>query len=527
MTIPNNRARLRALYQRFPDAYAADILRVKLTDDQAAMLESLVKNRRTAVKASHAIGKTFCASVAANWWYDCFDESICYITAPTWGQALGLTFKEIKRARRALKLPGDILDTGMVRDPDPIRAASHFIRALNSSSGEGFQGEHSAPILVIVEEAVGVPGYIFEAADGLMTMPECRMLIIANPTDEANQFGLACASSLYNTLTVSALEHPNILAELRDEKPPFPRAVRLAWLEEMIEKECEPTDTLVGDAFEFPRGSGKFFVPNSVFQGRVLGEFPSQADEQVVPRGWLHQLPVLQSTSAIEIGCDVARFGSDRTTIAVRQGPCVLALKELRQLDGDLVAATLMQMAQDAAPQAVKAFLAQKTQEAAEKGEKYDAPTADQIAKKIYEYARQIPIKIDVTGGLGVAPAVLLRNAGYKAVEINSSKTASKPNDYPNVRSELWFVLRERARTKDIDLSRLPRSTRDALIRELSTPKWKPDSKGRRVVEPKADIKSRLGASPDLADALCLAFLPEPTPNRIERPGFAFRYQYS
>ena len=121
------------------------------------------------------------------------------------------------------------------------------------------------------------------------------------------------------------------------------------------------------------------------------------------------------------------------------------------------------------------------------------------------EAAKQAAIKIDVTGGLGVAPAVLLRTAGYNVIEVNSSSSA-RSDDYPNVRSELWFDLRDFARTKTLDLSRLSREQREPLIRELSTPKWKPDAKGRKVVEPKAEIKKRLGASPDLGDALCLAF---------------------
>ena len=185
---------------------------------------------------------------------------------------------------------------------------------------KGFQGEHSAPILVILEEAVGVPAYIWEAADGLMTVPECRQLCIANPTDEATNFGVSCASANYNVLTVSALDHPNIQAEVFGHEPPFPKAVRLAWLEEMLEKECEAVDALSGDAFEFPSGSGKYWLPNAVFQGRVLGEFPSQADEQVIPRGWLASQPVLEQKGQIEIGVDVARFGNDRTCIAVPAG---------------------------------------------------------------------------------------------------------------------------------------------------------------------------------------------------------------
>src|SRR5262249_26226374 len=157
--------------------------------------------------------------------------------------------------RRQRNLPGEILDTGLVRDPDRLRAGAHFIRALNAEKGEGFQGEHSAPILVILEEAVGVPAYIWEAADGLLTHPDCRLLAIANPTDEGTNFGQACSDPLHSVLTASALAHPNILAELRGEDPPYPKAVRLLWVREMLQKNCERVLSLEGDAFEFPPGS--------------------------------------------------------------------------------------------------------------------------------------------------------------------------------------------------------------------------------------------------------------------------------
>lgn len=451
------------------------MLQARLTEDQAGILLSLVDSRRVAVKASHAIGKTFCAAIAANWWYDCWDEHIVYITAPTWPQCLGLTFKQIKLMRRAHGLPGTILETGWVRDEDPLLAPGHFVRALNAESGEGFQGEHTAPILQIYEESVGVPPYIWEAGDGLMTAPECRLLAIANPTDEATPFGQACASPLFRVISVSALDHPNVRAELAGERPPFPKAVRLTWLEEMLEKECERTGSPDGDAFEFPPGSGRYWLPNAVFQGRVLGEFPSQADQQVIPRGWLKGLPVLQPGLGVEIGCDVARHGTDRTTIAARSGPCLLSLREVRRYDLATITGELKRLARELAP----AFHCE---------------------------ARAIPIRVDVTGGLGAGPADALREAGFNAIDVNSSSKALDVEQYPNRRSELWFGVRERARTRNLDLSRLPRELRDRLERELSTPAWKVNSKGQKVVELKDDIKKRLGESPDLADAVNLAY---------------------
>jgi hypothetical protein len=126
------------------------------------------------------------------------------------------------------------------------------------------------------------------------------------------------------------------------------------------------------------------------------------------------------------------------------------------------------------------------------------------------EQAKRIPIKLDVTGGLGAGPYDLLKSWGYTAVAVNSSSKARDPKTYPNVRSELWFATRAVARDKQVDLSRLPADLRTRLIKELSAPTWRPDDKARKVVEDKAAITKRLGVSPDLADGLNLAFLPAP-----------------
>lgn len=497
-------------YQTDIIGYAHDVLGVDLTPEQKEILLSVARHRRTAAKASHAIGKTFTAAIAACWWYDCWDEHIVYITAPTWKQCLGLTFKQIKRFRREKKLPGTILESGLVRDPN--NDTGHFIQALNAENGEGFQGEHTAPILIIVEEAVGVPGFIFEASDGLMTHPECRQLEIANPTDEATSFGDHCASSVYNVLSISVFDHPNIETELRCENPPFPKAVRLQWLMEMLEKDCDRVDALEGDAFEFyslpviqaaingtPIGENSekwFYLPNAVFQGRALGQFPTQADKQVIPRGWLLNLPTLEPTGKPEIGCDVARFGDDRTTIFTKQGACALKHYAIvRQMDNIAVAIAIKDVAR-----------------AIEEDTGYPA--------KCEKVQDGIPIKIDTTGGLGTGPYDILKAEGYNVIGVNSSSTdVNDPEQFVNIRSELYWMTRDNAKLKRLDFSRLPGGVRTVLIKELSTPKWKPGPGARKVVDPKDKIKNDLGFSPDLADGWNLAnYKAKQTPELKQTP---------
>lgn len=451
------------------------------------------------------MGKTFLASVATNWWYDCWDKHIVYITAPTWDQALGLTFKAVRTHRRELQLPGRILDTGWVKDTNPLFEGAHYIRAFNAERGEGFQGEHEAPILIIFEEGPGVPKYIWEAAKGLMGSADCRMFVIGNPTDENTDFGLAAENSAYNVITIKALDHPNITSQVECRPAPYPKAVSLTWLYEMLRDECERVESLTEDAFEWHSlpeveralngepvtGETWIYMPNAVFQGRVLGEFPTQADQNVIPKGWLRSLQriEIQEQWKPELGCDPARFGDDRSTIFTRRGPCVLKGREIHKMDADEVAAKC----RDDAIEAAENWKPSLSRD------------------RHIEIAKRLKIKIDVTGGLGVAPVVLLRSWGYNPVEVNSSSSAKDPEQYKNIRSELWFEMRARASSKMLDLSRLPKELRKKLERELSAPQYK--APAQKIVEEKAKTKERLGESPDLADGCNLAFY-EPSEKR-------------
>jgi hypothetical protein len=520
-------------YRDNPLGYATDIIRGRLTAAQEEGLRAIGSSRRVAFKAAHAIGKTWMAAVVACWWYDCWDDHIVYITAPTWPQVLGLTFKQIKLLRRSLGLPGRIMETGYVIDEDKQRAAGHYIRALNAETGEGFQGEHTAPILIIGEEATGIPAHIFPAIDGLMTSPACKCLLIANPTDESTPFGQFCTApreaKRWTVLTASVFDHPNIPRELECETVDFPNAVRLQWLRDMLAAECETiADTvddsgLGGDTFPWwsvetiddslgglplsrnPAARKVVYLPNATFQGRALGLFPTMADEQVIPRNWLDRslrgaaAPAARGGNTLlwaavgrgaawaavarrkgwlpEIGCDVARHGDDRTTIVTRCGPYVTGLRETRHYDLNAVTGLIRIAVREAAAA-------------------LNVPAAWVVAR------------IDVTGGLGAGPFDTLHAEGYAVEAVNSSETAFDPEQFPNRRSELWWTVRERARTGEVDLSYLPRDQAESLRREWSAPHWKPDARGRRVVDPKAKIKERLGYSPDLADAANLAFAP-------------------
>jgi hypothetical protein len=73
---------------------------------------------------------------------------------------------------------------------------------------------------------------------------------------------------------------------------------------------------------------------------------------------------------------------------------------------------------------------------------------------------------------------------------------------YHNRRAEMWDELRHWLESESG--AQLPDDTQ--LCGELCAVNKKYDSQGRLQLEEKAEIKSRLGRSPDMADALALTF---------------------
>jgi len=201
----------------------------------------------------------------------------------------------------------------------------------------------------------------------------------------------------------------------------------------------------------------------------ILGEFPDgsmntllslKEVEDSMKRGLREQD---YSFAQKRLGVDVARFGDDRTVLFPRQGLRSFKPVEIRNARTNEIAARVVQ------------------------------------AKAKWGSEMEF---VDDTGGYGSGVVDSLLQAGVTATPVNFASKAIDPR-YLNKRAEIWFNMAEWIKRGGC-LPDIPE-----LVRELTAPTYYFQN-GKFQIEPKEQIKERLGASPDLADALALTFaLPE------------------
>lgn len=223
------------------------------------------------------------------------------------------------------------------------------------------------------------------------------------------------------------------------------------------------TDALDPDEVEARRAG----MPEKSFAREYLCDFSAAGDDQLISlldaelaaKRVYTDRDVMASPRIV--GVDPARFGDDRSVIFRRQGLAALPPEVFHGIDNMDLAARCANVIESWHPDAVF---------------------------------------IDAGNGSGVIDR--LRQLGYSIIEVPFGGKATQANIYLNRRTEMWCAM--------ADWLKAGGSIPDmmALKQELATPVYWFDPQGRKVLEPKDEIKKRMNesGSPDLADALSLTF---------------------
>lgn len=439
-------------YRRDPVSFCREVLRFEPWSKQRAVIDSVRDNARTAVRSCHGPGKTAIAGRTALWFLAVHEGAKVITTAPTALQVRAQLWKEIAAGYRAAGgfIGGELYDTRLELADD------WFAVGFSTDRAERFAGFHAEHILLLVDEASGVPEDIFESAAGLLTTEGSRELLIGNPTRTSGTFFDAFhgSRSLYSTIAIPAFETPAFTRE-NVPRSVARQLVSRKWVEDHTRR----------------WGEG-----SPLWQVRIAAEFPSQSDDVVVSLGDLEgaQARELEPGVPLILSCDVARFGADHTVLAVRRGNVVRLAKSYGGRDLMRTVGEITRLARD---------LEHETS------------------------VRPIVVVDDAGVGGGVTDR-LNELAEFEVRDFNAARVATRPSDYPNRRSESWFDLADALPLLDLDDD-------GELAADLLAPRYVIDSQGRRLVEAKAETKRRLRRSPDRADAVAMALSIDPPGRRL------------
>lgn len=290
MTKQIDEAMIRGMVQyiRNPVLFVRQILNAEPDPWQAETLQALADHSRVAVRSGHGVGKTTLEAWALLWFLFTrpFPKIPC--TAPTRQQLYDILWAEaakwLERAS-ALKPYFEWQKTRIVQRQHPER---WFAVARTANKPENLAGFHEEHLLFIVDEASGVPDFVFETIEGALTTSDAKLLICGNPTKNSGEFYNAFHKnrSLYWTKKVACSDSPRVSPDYR---------------ERLVKKYGENSDIVrVRADGEFPKAEPDTFIPLELVEAATMRE--------VEPDGQL------------EIGVDVARFGDDETVLAARVG---------------------------------------------------------------------------------------------------------------------------------------------------------------------------------------------------------------
>jgi len=179
-------------YRRDPVAFVADVLKVTPQAWQADLLRAVSEGeRKISVRSGHGVGKSTAASWLMLWYLITRYPVKIVVTAPTSAQLFDALFAELKRWINELPFAlKEILDVKSDRVSHKSAPSDAFIscRTSRAETPEALQGIHADNVLLICDEASGIPEQVFEAAAGSMSGSRASTILLGNPTRSSGFF---------------------------------------------------------------------------------------------------------------------------------------------------------------------------------------------------------------------------------------------------------------------------------------------------------------------------------------------------
>lgn len=488
-------------FRKNPVLFFEKILGVTTLEDyQRRAIETIAANERTAIAACHDLGKSYLMARIVIWFATCFPYSKVITTAPTFNQVKNILWSEIRAAHARAKFPlgGELNLTEWKLSEDGDWFAIGFTpkNEVIDEAGQGkqssFQGFHAPYVLVVFDEATGIPHNIWTMAEGLLTSANVKFAAIGNPTTRNSEFFSCFRSPAWAKVKLSCFDSPNLKANGVNTLEDLERELLL--LKSMPDDEAQTRM----DAYKTPVGYlitlkwvmasiMKWGINHPLTVSKILGQFPEQSDNTLFPLGALEkaQLRIYypKNTDRKVIGVDVARFGADSTVMHFMHGLRVEQRRTFQKRDTVEIAGEVIALCRDV--EHVDVIVVD--------GTGLGGGVVDNLRQAQREklLPRHTEIR-EVQFGAGVGCS------GPKSCEHKDCDIAR----YANLKARIFCLLSDDIKRED-GLCLPPNES--VYLEELPAILYTYDSKGRYVIESKDAFKKRTGrGSPDTADSLAL-----------------------
>ena len=300
-------------YRNNPSLFVRQVLKCKPDPWQEELLKAVKgKERKISVRSGHGTGKSTVASWVIIWYFLMKHPCKIVLTAPTSSQLFDALFSEVKSWFK--KLPEGLQELfEITSDRVILKSAPQdaFIscRTARAEVPESLAGIHSDNVLLVIDEASGIPEQVFEAAAGSMSGVSATTIMLGNPVRNVGTFFASHhrLKSEWYTMHVSCLDSPRVSKDFISEM-----------------------------AIKYGEDSSAYYV-------RVLGEFPRTDDDSIISMALVedaqHRDVQMSEFTPRIWGLDVARYGRDKSVLAERQGTVVNWIeswqgKDLMELTG-------------------------------------------------------------------------------------------------------------------------------------------------------------------------------------------------
>ncbi len=456
------------------------LLRRTIWKVQQQIARSVVEHSLTAVKGCHASGKSFLAAGCPLHWITRYKKALAFTISPTHRQVIAF-WQEVRLARENA-MP--ILRNALPEANQTSLTIADDRQAIGASSSRGvnLQGRHAENVLVIVDEAPGVPADIFDAIHGIRAGGNVHALLLGNPVVPAGEFFDAFhrGRNSYNCISISAFDTPNLQKE--DGSGPLT-------IEELLQLDAErlawcPFPALITRAWVKERYLA--WGPNHPkYLSRVLAQFPTQADNAVFALQWIENAkrePTAKELRdagflQIQVGIDVAGAGSDETVLVARVGGIILEMHAWP--DPDPRGAVLRVL-----------------------GELRHHP--------LYRLGMVV---VDIVG-IGYNFALHIADHGYDVFGFRAGAAAMDSAAYANQKAEATWLCREYFKRGEVSGLGLLTTNSGLVVPEeeteaqLSTMLYRETGHGKtEIIDKETMLKEHGIPSPDRAEALIMSFM--------------------